>query len=317
MPAPAIHWPSHLVYTRHLITPAERNAHFAAVRRRELIRIAPGAFVHANIWLTAKAESRHLGLIHAVQARASERLVFSHHSAAVLWRLPFISAPPSKVHIVTGLAAGGRSNTVIARHTTGVPDTTAAFDEVEATDLVRTVTDIACVLDFGPAVCMADAALRRTSKPLPGVPPTAASQADLQAALTFVPPFHGSAKAAAVVNFANGLADRPGESLSRVSMHRAGITPPQLQVSLVGASGKTYTVDFFWPEFNVIGEFDGRAKYSDPEFLNGRTPEQALLDEKAREDDLRAAGYVISRWLWETAISPALLRAHLSRAGVR
>jgi hypothetical protein len=90
-----------------------------------------------------------------------------------------------------------------------------------------------------------------------------------------------------------------------------------LQVELLGASGRRYIVDFWWPEFDVIGEFDGEDKYRNPVYLRGRTPEQALLDEKEREDDLRAAGHGMVRWKWDVARSPRLLAMKLNRAGVR
>ena len=99
-------------------------------------------------------------------------------------------------------------------------------------------------------------------------------------------------------------------------MSRARIPAPELQVELAGASGRRYTVDFWWPQFGTFGEFDGRFKYSDPRFLRGRSPEQALFDEKVREDDLRAPGRGCARWGWEVAQSVPLLRARLSAAGV-
>ena len=120
-----------------------------------------------------------------------------------------------------------------------------------------------------------------------------------------------------MIDFADPRADRPGESLSRVSILRTGLTGPDLQVHLRGASGRSYTVDFYWPEFDVIGEFDGRVKYTDPEFLRGGTAEQAVYDEKLREDDLRAVPHAFTRWKWSTALSPAALGALLRRAGVR
>ena len=153
--------------------------------------------------------------------------------------------------------------------------------------------------------------------PSGGVPNTSLGRVDLYSELAGVPLRQGTAKIREVIEFADGAADRPGESLSRVSMVRAGITMPLLQAPLRGASGKQYFVDFWWPTFNVIGEFDGRDKYRLPEFLRGRTPEQALHDEKLREDDLRAAGHGMSRWLWEVAVSPRKLAAHLAIAGVR
>jgi hypothetical protein len=102
-----------------------------------------------------------------------------------------------------------------------------------------------------------------------------------------------------------------------VNMALAHLTPPELQSGLVGASGRRWFVDFWWPRFNVIGEFDGDSKYTDLRFLRGRTPERALLEEKDREDDLRAAGHAMSRWGWKVANSMPDLRDQLVRAGVR
>ncbi|HUG50856.1 MAG TPA: hypothetical protein VLZ78_07660, partial [Terrimesophilobacter sp.] len=96
-----------------------------------------------------------------------------------------------------------------------------------------------------------------------------------------------------------------------------GLPRPELQVPIVGDSGRVWIVDFWWPEFNLIGEFDGHRKYTDPEFLRGRTPEQAVIDEKDREDDLRAAHHGMSRWDWDIALSPIRLRDKLLRAGLR
>jgi hypothetical protein len=164
---------------------------------------------------------------------------------------------------------------------------------------------------------MADAALRRTEHPRDGLPLTFLTREGLFREAADLPLRQASAKVRRVIEFADAAADRPGESMSRVSMRAAGITAPRLQEPLFGASGRRYFVDFWWPEFRVIGEFDGRGKYRDPEFLGGRTPLQALDDEKAREDDLRAAGNGVARWGWDTALSPRLLAAKLASAGVR
>jgi hypothetical protein len=42
-----------------------------------------------------------------------------------------------------------------------------------------------------------------------------------------------------------------------------------------------------------------------------------VIDEKVREDDLRAARHGMSRWDWTKAVSPRLLSAHLIAAGLR
>lgn len=68
----------------------------------------------------------------------------------------------------------------------------------------------------------------------------------------------GGSKARRAIELAGAVADRPGESVSRANMQCSGISTPQLQVALAGASGLVYIVDFWWPEFDMIGEFDGR-----------------------------------------------------------
>jgi hypothetical protein len=164
---------------------------------------------------------------------------------------------------------------------------------------------------------MADAALRRVDHPLSVVSSRSATKDDLRREAALLPIRHGASKARRAVEFADGRADRPGESISRANMHLAQIPAPELQVPMTGGSGRRYVVDFWWPQFEVIGEFDGKIKYSDPVFLDGRTPQQAVYDEKLREDDLRATGKGMSRWPWEVAVSPQKLRTHLARAGIR
>lgn len=137
---------------------------------------------------------------------------------------------------------------------------------------------MANVATFGQAVTVADAALRRAAHPHPDVPPAFVTHDDLRSELQNIAPTHGRTKARAVIEFANGLADRPGESMSRVSLMRSGLPAPDLQVGLAGASGRVWIVDFWWPDHKLIGEFDGKWKYTDPEFMGGRTPYQVLLD---------------------------------------
>jgi hypothetical protein len=241
----------------------------------------------------------------------------SHYSGAAVWRLPILGAWPTRVHVMKPRGSDARSTASIVRHSAVVPFTPVTIGDLHVTPLSSTVVDLAASLPFAAGVAVADAALRRSTHPI-GLEHLGTVDRDrLLAELTRIPLTHGAARAARVVEFADGAADRPGESVSRVSMLRAGLSAPLLQVPLVGASGQEWTVDFYWPDFNVIGEFDGKVKYTDPAFLRGRTSEQALYDEKLREDDLRAVPHGFTRWNWSTAISPTALAATLRRAGVR
>jgi very-short-patch-repair endonuclease len=93
------------------------------------------------------------------------------------------------------------------------------------------------------------------------------------------------------VRLANGLSESPLESLSRFSM-RGLEHQPQLQVRIYALNGSIIArVDFFWPEFALVGEADGMDKYDAEELKN----------EKRRAEALANAGFRITRWGWSTA----------------
>ncbi len=100
-------------------------------------------------------------------------------------------------------------------------------------------------------------------------------------------------------------------------MHLQGLPTPMLQQEFRDHRGLIGIVDFWWPEFGLIGEFDGLGKYTREEMLAGRSPAEAVVAEKLREDRLRALGPRVVRWGWETAISPPRLADTLRRAGLR
>jgi hypothetical protein len=306
-----------LTLSREVSTPGERAALFNRVRRGELVRLRRGVYVSAAAWAPLDPAERNRWESQAAVALAGRDIVISHHSAAALWRMPWFGQLPTATHTLDDFAKGGRSSFELIRHTVGIPEATERIDGVRVTTLARTVVDLCRAATFQQGVVIADAALRRTTHPLPHLPRTSLTREHLAAELSLVHLRQGTAKARRVIDFADAAADRPGESLSRVNIALAGLSAPKLQVPLRGASGKQWTVDFWWPQFNLIGEFDGDMKYTDAEFLRGRTPKQALIDEKRREDDLRAAGHGMSRWPWETAISLPRLRRLLLAAGVR
>ena len=310
-------WRSPLFLSREQVAATDKAVLLARTRRGELVRLFPGIYVESELWMSLDSDAKYRLRIEAVALATDHDLVVSHESAASLWRLPRIEAWPTRVHVLERAGGAGRVNSKLVRHPVGMPRHSVRLDGIRATDLARTAVDIAATNSFIEGVTTLDAALRRTLHPAIGVPRTLLTLEDLAAEVQRIPLRHGQAKASRAIDFADGRADRPGESMSRVSMSIAGIPAPQLQVELQGASGRWYAVDFWWPEFRHIGEFDGRFKYTDPEFLRGRTPQQVLLDEKAREDDLRAGGRGMSRWTWEVAGSPQRLRQLLNAAGVR
>ena len=105
----------------------------------------------------------------------------------------------------------------------------------------------------------------------------------------------GVRRARAVIEFADGRAASPLESVSRVVFRDLGLPPPELQVTVARDQwgNPRIIVDFCWPEFGVVGEADGLLKYDDDP--DGRS----LRAEKLRQEEIEALGYIVVRWTWD------------------
>lgn len=88
-------------------------------------------------------------------------------------------------------------------------------------------------------------------------------------------------QAETVVAFADGLAENPAESVSRLSLLEIGMTPMILQQRRRTRLGEFF-LDMFWKPANLAIEFDGESK------LKMRF--DAVKHEKEREDELRSMG---------------------------
>ena len=213
----------HIHLTRQLTSPGEPYPFFASVSRGEFVALFRGVNIRATLGNAMSLDQRYRARVKAASLVVPPDTVFSHHSAAALWRL----------------------------------------------SLARTVADLAACTPFAAGVALADAALRRTVHSLASVPAPSILREDLLRELDEMAVTPGGSKARRAIEFADAVADRPGESMSRANMQCSRISIPQLQVALAGASGLVYIVDFWWPEFDMIGEFDGNRKYTDPAFLRG------------------------------------------------
>jgi hypothetical protein len=214
---------------------------------------------------------------------------------------------PSLIHTLCTVAAGTRTEHGIRKHATA--DLSLGIEQrgqLALTNISRTVVEVAADCSFLTAVGVADWALaqKRTTK------------ADLRAMADRLRIKQGRRKIERVIEFADGRSGSPGESLSRVRMHEAGFPRPVLQQRFDDAEGLAGIVDFWWPEYQLIGEFDGVSKYVREELTHGKDITQIVLDEKWREDRLRALGLRVTRWGWSDAWPHYGLYAHLCTAGL-
>ena len=290
---------------------------YRSVAAGTVIRIAPGIFLPSEVWQSLDPDDRFRACIDAAAIRFGDAGPFSHLSAAVMWGLPNVTPWPARVEVLSPRDTGGRSRRGLVRHAVGIPSDFELIDGHRVTSLARTVADAASTLSFAGGVVMADFVLRAASRGEAGVAAARASRPELQREVDERESPRGRAKARRATDFADGRSGSAGESLSRCAMLASGVPAPQLQTRFSDAAGLIGYVDFWWPEWGVIGEFDGRGKYLREDLRNGKSTAEVIVDEKVREDRLRAAtGARMVRWGWDVARSPQLLATALLRAGL-
>jgi hypothetical protein len=294
-----------------------RAHNYRAAAKGRLHRLAPGRFVASDQWATLDRDAQHRLLVHAAVERLPPADVVSHWSAAALWGLPVIGPWPDRVHVTAAADSHRRSTTTLVRHRRELAGDVMLLDGVTVTSLAETVIDIARVATFAQAVAMGDAALWRAQNPRDAAGKPGLAMDELEWALNNSRERRGVARARRVLDFIDGRANRPGESLARVTMAELGVPAPVLQHLVVMPDKTRYYLDFYFAEFDVGFDFDGRMKYVDPAFRGGRTAEQVVYDEKIREDHVRSQLTGYGRCDWVVAGSAAKLGALLRRVGVR
>ncbi|MBU4335489.1 MAG: type IV toxin-antitoxin system AbiEi family antitoxin domain-containing protein [Actinobacteria bacterium] len=276
-----------------------------AVAGGQLVRVSRGAYVDAQSWAGADARGRHL-LRMAAAATRLDLPVFSHHSAAAAHRLPVLGSWPEKVHVTAPCATGGRSQLDVVRHCTADVVATADVAGLVVTNLARTVVDLARTQSMSCGLVAADAALHSGAVVL----------ADLLAEADQVHSPRGARRMRRVLAHASPHAESPGESFGRARFLELGVAQPELQHEVV-VGRRRYRVDYWWPQLGLVGEFDGRLKY----LVDGLADDRRALEdrvwaEKRREDDLRAAGLRVIRFVWADWLDESTLVPKLVAVGL-
>jgi predicted transcriptional regulator of viral defense system len=251
--------------------------------RGELLSLGHGAYATPQLvdWLAAVPVGDVLLRAACAVATSGDGSVVSHQTAAQIHGLDMYGKPPGRVQITRPPGLGSKSGKPgVQVHTARLPDRHVGVRLiVPVTSVSRTVIDMARASAFSKGVVVADSALRLKL----------ASKKDLRAVVADCARWPGNQKAARVVEFADGAAESPLESLARVVFAEGGLPPPQLQVEITD-DGFIGRVDFLWPEYRTIVEVDGLIKYKiDP----ARAREQLRRDSR-----LRRAGYEVEHFEW-------------------
>ncbi|PSS46007.1 hypothetical protein C6401_02060 [Arthrobacter woluwensis] len=324
-------------------------------RQGRLHRIRRGFYVAQDEWERSSPEVRHELFLRVACETTSFAFPLYGLSSAFMLGLP-LRERPTAAHLAGVATNGGRSQPGIIRHKPdGRKRTVVGVRGLPCSDPVDAALDVAIGESFEWAVAVMDRVLnteRLDGEPdlgewnalercqvgpiapargpqrwtLPGdggstdsklaSAPPGRDRARVEHAVSQIRSGARRARLEAILAFADGGAMLPGESLSRVLMHRLAFPRPVLQQEFRDRAGLIGYGDFWWKPWRVVGEFDGTAKYLKSEYLAGRTPSEVVVAEKRREDRLRRLGLKVVRWTWADLTSPGSLAGLLREAGL-
>ncbi|MBO0980547.1 hypothetical protein [Microbacterium sp. SD291] len=295
---------------RDLEGASDRGLH-ASVQSGSFRRIVAGSYVSSEEWTALTPIDRHLARVLEVADRARAPLVLTHSAAAAVHGIDRVGSWPTRVDVRIPKTTGGRSSGATRRHALG-------FEGVEliewrghlVTSAAQTALDLAAASDFTAGVIALDQAQWSNRR--------GGALTDIGHVRDLIDKNwrRGFARVPRAVDFSTHLADSVRESEGRVLIARLGFPPPVLQREFRLPGGRTARTDYYFEKYDHAAEFDGTGKYFDPDILQGRTPRQALLEEKDRADALRRQVACLSRWRTPAHKDPAELYDILTADGL-
>lgn len=283
-----------VIYTRSRLLDAGVSAY--TIRRRlaegSLFELRQGIYVEGKIARELTPWERADLCILAYSLRNPDAL-FSHQSAASLYRLPLIR-PVSQVHVY---GRGKSRGKVLGVQKHFPRERSSAHSLVlgrRVTDIETTLLDCASTLPKTDAVVLADAALHGQM----------ISYETLQECFLA---YRGrnSSIVHAVGREVSALSESPGESLVRLLLQRMGIEFEEQR--WFETATRRYRVDFYLPQYDIVVEFDGAVKYQ-----NFGSPDSVVMEERIRETELQNLGLLVYRVRWnEVFTHPELFASGL------
>jgi hypothetical protein len=259
-----------------------------AVRSGRVIRLR-------RDWYTAGPGTRDPTLCAVAAAKSCSGSVISHRSAALMHGLPLLLSPPDRPDLTVQPGCTGDVQDALLHRARMRPQDIVEIGGRPVTSIARTVVDLARATSVAAGVVTADAALHRNL----------IGPANLAEVLAACRNWPGIRRARTAVQLADARAESPLESYSRLVIVRLGLPMPDLQSCIYVDGRLAGRLDFYWDEFGVAGEADGRSKYD---------TRPVLVAEKDRQEAMEDPGIVFARWGWLDARRPVLLQRRLLRA---
>lgn len=285
------------------------------VRHGELVPVAHGVARWRQAAHAARARGEHprddgyRALVRASMIVAPPATAVAGPSAALLWGMSTLAPWPERAVHLRPPTMDTHSSRWVDR-SAGSADIRDVVDGMPVTSPARTVVDVARMLPRATAFALAATALYQPSRGAP-----IAQLSEVLAELHRIGPSRGVRAARAIAMLVGDGCQSAAEAISLMLMLDLGFERPQQQVEFRDAEGRMI-VDAYWPSVGLVGECDGRSKYLRDDVGDGRAASHAVVDEKLREDRLRALGLTVVRWTTETLRDPRAFAVLLETAGV-
>jgi hypothetical protein len=213
-------------------------------------------------------------------ALVCERGAISHQPAAIAHGMPTVGdLDRSCLTVPAGTALRELARVHLHRATLTEEDV-RMLDGYRVLAAARTVMDLARERGVAAGVVAADYALHT------GL----VTEGELREAFEVCRRWPGRKAARITLLSADGRAESPLESLSRLRIAAAGLPAPEPQQEICDLDGTFLgRCDFYWDEYGVVGEVDGDLKYfGDP----------VLAAQRERQGWFERAGLLVVRWGW-------------------
>ncbi len=276
-----------------------------ARRAGHIVRIRQGCYVMGDVWRAARQEARLVMRTLAAVRTAEGPVAASHTGSCGLQEIDLYGVDYERAH-VTRLDGGAGRVDPSATHHEGlcVDQDLVVVRGVDATAPARAVLETASLHGVEAGLVAADCALR---KKLTDVDELRRYQALMER-------WPNSQALRLVTSLADGRSGSAGESRSRYMMWAYGLPKPDLQFEVYDNGTLVGVSDFYWEQYNLLGEFDGQKKYGRL-LKDDEDPGEVVFSEKQREDMLRdLTGCRMVRWVWHELAVPRVTCARIQRS---
>lgn len=268
-----------------------------AARAGRIVRIRRGFYSATPSTEVAAAQA-------AVRAIRSSAI--GDRSALLTYRLPVVGGRPERPELTVPPNGTGDARIAHLRRAAMPAEHLRVVDGLPVLTPARTVVDVARHFPVLTSVPALDAAMQR------GL----ATSDEIDNVVIRCWNWPGIGRGQRAIRLADPRAESALESVSRLVIARLHLPSPDLQPTVLDQYGRVIgRLDFYWDEYGVTGEADGRLKYDDTDDRSGR---DVLIAEKERQELLEDAGMVFVRWGWQQVFrQPQLLRARIEAAFAR